>query len=463
MQNPQACDRDLSHSRSAFPQSWGIVGGGFIGLATALRLAELGQKVTVFEAAPEIGGLASSWQIGAIAWDKFYHVILLSDQSLRAILAKLELEQEIRWVTTRTGFFTDGKLHSLSSSLDFLRFKPLTLLQKFRLGLTILYASRRRGSLDLESIPVEQWLRKLSGRATFERIWRPLLKAKLGEDFRRTSALFIWSYIDRMYKARRSGMKRELFGYVPGGYQRILLRLREYLESLGVTFATSTQLTNVLPESDRQGLSLELEVAGRLNRQRFDRVIMTVANPIVSSTCQQFSADETRRLNNAEYLGVVCSSLLLDRPLAGYYVTNITDSWVPLTGIIEMGSIVDREQLSGNYLVYLPQYMNNRDPRFEESDDVVHARALETLARMYPDFSASQVRAIQTARAKFVMTLPTLNYSQTIPPVVTSIPGLYILNSSQITIGCLNVNEVIELVDRELTNKILPDAGVLSP
>jgi hypothetical protein len=67
------------------------------------------------------------------------------------------------------------------------------------------------------------------------------------------------------------------------------------------------------------------------------------------------------------------------------------------------------------------------------------------------------VRAIQTARAKHVMALPTLNYSQHLPPVVSSLPGLYLLNSAQITKGNLNVNETIEHVEARLEDSIWPD------
>jgi protoporphyrinogen oxidase len=154
----------------------------------------------------------------------------------------------------------------------------------------------------------------------------------------------------------------------------------------------------------------------------------------------------------------VCTSLLIDKPLGGFYVTNITDDWVPLTGIIEMGSIVKPEYLGGHYLVYLPQYLLSDDPRFEETDEVIHERCLTTLAKIYPDFDRSRVAAIQTARARHVMTLPTLNYSKRLPPVVSSVPGLYLLNSAQVTVGNLNVNETIEIVERELARAVLPDA-----
>ena len=48
---------------------------------------------------------------------------------------------------TRTGFLVDGRLHSLSSSLDFLRFPPLGLVDKARLALTVLRAAHMRDPL----------------------------------------------------------------------------------------------------------------------------------------------------------------------------------------------------------------------------------------------------------------------------------------------------------------------------
>lgn len=429
-----------------------------LGLATANKLVQADQQVTLVEAAPEIGGLTSAWRIGDVEWDKFYHVILLSDQPLRKLLGEVGLDQQIRWVTTRTGFYTDGKLHSLSTSWDFLKFQPLSLLQKFRLGCTILYASRIQGSAKLENTLVDDWLRKLSGPATFEKIWLPLLKAKLGPAHSRTSAMFIWSYIDRMYKARRSGMKREMFGYVPGGYRKILSALGDHLKNRGVEFLTSSPVRTLVRDPQGNRLELQMGTAENIHRRKFDRVIMTIPNPLIAQACTELTASERQCLLSAEYLGVTCTSLLLDRPLSSFYVTNITDTWVPLTGIIEMGAIVDPQYLGGNYLVYLPQYMMSDDPRFNESDQVVHERCISTLQKMNPSFSREQVLAIQTARARHVMTLPTLNYSRTLPPIISSIPGLYLLNSAQVTVGCLNVNETIEITQRELDRTILPDA-----
>ena len=86
------------------PQSWAVVGGGFLGITLALRLRQAGHEVTLIEAAPELGGLAAPWQIGDITWDKHYHVTLMSDLRTRALLDECGLEQDMQWVETRTGF-----------------------------------------------------------------------------------------------------------------------------------------------------------------------------------------------------------------------------------------------------------------------------------------------------------------------------------------------------------------------
>ena len=96
-----------------------IIGSGFLGLTLALRLAGRGDRVTVFESATEIGGLASAWQIGDVTWDRHYHVHFYPIP-LRVKLSKRSVSaDEFQWVETKTGFYTDGKLVSMSSTRNF--------------------------------------------------------------------------------------------------------------------------------------------------------------------------------------------------------------------------------------------------------------------------------------------------------------------------------------------------------
>lgn len=429
---------------------WGVIGGGMLGMQLANKLVKEGHQVNILEAAEEIGGLTSVWQIDNATWDKYYHVILLSDLVLRELLEELGLDQEMKWVETKSGFYTDGKLYSMSNSLEFLQFPPLSLIDKFRLGLTIFYASKVKNWKRLERIPVADWLKKWSGENTFNKIWLPLLRAKLGENYRHTSAAFIWATIQRMYAARRTGLKKEMFGYVNGGYATILKTFKQHLLDQGVSINTGFRTTKV--KSDQQGKVQVLDEKG--DSHIFDEVILSVPSSIASTICQGLSESEKGQHQQIEYLGVVCASVLLKKSISPYYVTNVTDT-TPFTGVIEMTNMVDPSFFNGHSLVYLPKYVKKSDPFFQWSDEKVKAHFSEELVRMYDHINADDLVEIKVARAANVFALSTLQYSDYLPPVTTNIPGVHILNSSHISNGTLNVNETLQLVDKKLPQILL--------
>jgi len=432
-----------------------------LGMTLAHRLAQQGQQVTLCEAAPQLGGLASAWQLGDVTWDRHYHVTLLSDLRLRALLDELGLEQEMRWVETKTGFYSGGQLYSMSNNVEFLKFPPLSLLERIRLGATIFYTSKIRDWQRLEKIPVADWLRRISGKGVFEKIWLPLLRAKLGEAYKTTSAAFIWAHINRMYEARRSGLKKEMFGYVPGGYARVLERFAEVLQEEGVEIVCNAAVEQVQsnPDLSESGTSVKVRLADDSLRS-FDRVVFTVPTPIITGACPDLSNDERQRFAGVDYLGIICSSLLLKNPLSPYYVTNITDNWVPLTAVIEMTTIVDPNELGGHSLVYLPKYVTSDDPAWQSTDDEIREQNLATLERMYPHFKRDDVLAFRISRARHVMALPTLNYSQKLPPMKTSIPGVYAINSAHILKGNLNVNETIQVAEQAIQTVLAPELSL---
>jgi protoporphyrinogen oxidase len=186
-------------------KKWGIIGGGIMGITLARSLSQQGYQVTVFEGAPDLGGLVSSWKLGEAEWDKFYHVILLSDFRTRNMLKELGLEDQIKWVETKTGFYINGNLHSMSNSIEFLKFPALGLIDKFRLALTILYASKIRNWKRLENIPVTSWLRKWSGENTYDKVWLPLLRAT------NFCCIYLGNYSAHVWRSEKRPKKRNVW------------------------------------------------------------------------------------------------------------------------------------------------------------------------------------------------------------------------------------------------------------
>lgn len=421
---------------------YGIVGGGMMGMTLAWRLAKAGRRVTILEAAPQCGGLAAPWELGDVVWDRHYHVTLFSDLALRGLLDELELTDEVRWVTTQTGFYADGTLYPFSHVVDYLRFPPLSLIEKARLAATILTASRITDWHPLERATAVDWLTRYSGRSTVEKIWLPLLRAKLGPYARRASAAFIWAIIARMYAARRTGMKRELFGYVRGGYDRTLRRFEQKLRDAGVAILTATPTQSIEPVDGG------IEIRTATGFVRVDDAIVTLAPPLAARICPSLTSHERELCAAVEYQGIICASMLLPEPLSPYYITNITDEKIAFTAVIEMTALVDRAEFGNASLVYLPKYVAPQDPAFRSSDDELQRLFFDSLQRMHPSFDPRAVRAFRISRVPYVFPVPTIGYSDRLPPVRTQTHGLYLANSAHIVNGTLNVNETVKMANQ---------------
>jgi protoporphyrinogen oxidase len=426
---------------------WGIIGGGIMGMTLALRLVEQGHKVTIYESAGEAGGLASAWQMNDIVWDRFYHVILMSDLNTRKVLKEIGLENEMNWVETKTGFYSEGKLYSMSNLIEFFKFPPINLIDKFRLGLTIFVASKIRDWKSMEKIHVKEWLTKWSGKRVFEKIWLPLLKAKLGENYKETSASFIWSTIQRMYAARRSGLKKEMFGYVNGGYETINKHFVNYLVNAGVEFKYNSIVTSVVQKPDSGNIEITLSDQFMATH---DKVISTLPSHISARLASALSDEEVKKHLGIRYLGVICTTLLLNRKISPYYVTNITESNTPFTGVIEMTALINPQQIKGHNLIYLPKYINSDDPLLNEPDEKLSEAFLKDFLKMYPDVSPGNIVFCGVSKARNVFSLPTINYSENLPGIKTSVNNYFIINSAQIINGTLNVNETIQVAEKKL-------------
>ena len=174
-----------------------------MGISLGYFLSRLGAQVEIYEASPNLGGMAGSIILddGTVV-DRFYHAILSSDLHLLQLCGELGLESQLKFNTTRMGFYHQDAVYSMDNILEFLKFPPLGWIDRFRLGLTVLYAQFVRDWRSLESVSVERWLIQISGKNTYQNIWRPMLRAKFDGGFEHTPATYIWSRLVRMKSTR---------------------------------------------------------------------------------------------------------------------------------------------------------------------------------------------------------------------------------------------------------------------
>lgn len=415
-----------------------------MGMALARRLAAGGHTVSVFERDLQTGGLSTHQDYGPFTWDRFYHVVLPTDLDLARFLEQLSPALAPKWVKTLTGFFVDRRLYSISSSMEFLKFPPLSLTGKIRLALTILYCARISDWRKLERTPVTDWLLRTSGKSTYEKMWKPLLLAKLGDNYKRVSAVFIWSYIKRMASARSSASRKEQLGYIPGGYKAVFNQLEREITANGGDVRTGVSVTDISP-SESGGLTLTHD--GAVAREHFDKVIFTSPVSVLGKVAANGLVNMLKDGRQVEYLGVICMTLVTRSPVVPYYIVNIADSRIPFTGIIGMSNLVAGTETAGRHLTYLPKYVHAGDPIMDAPEEELRTQFLEGLRLMLPGFDTADIESVRIHRARRVQPLQVIDYSKLVPDVRTAHPDFYVLNTSQFVNSTLNNNEVIRLVN----------------
>ncbi len=429
-----------------------VIGGGMMGLTLAYRLSQQKRQVTLFEGSQQLGGLTTHHDYGLFTWDRFYHVILPSDRYTIDLLREIGLGDRLQWHKTLTGFYVDRQYHSISNTVEFLRFPPLNLVDKIRLAFTLIYGSRVNNWQRLERIRVKDWLIRLSGRSTYQKFWKPLLAAKLGENYQRVSAVFIWAYIKRLFSARDSSLQKEQLGYVEGGYKTVFDRLASSIESNHGKIRTGVAISQIKPD-DKAGIWIDQN--GRL--EHFDKVIFTGPVNILERIADKDLVDIERSRDLVEYLGVICMVLITRTPLVPYYVVNIADPQVPFTGVIGMSNLVSLAETAGLHMTYLPKYILSDDPLLQQSDADIERLFFAGLDAMFPTLDRDDIVSVHINRATKVQPLQVLNYSQLVPKTTPSNHDFFILNTSQLVDNNPNNNAVVKhvngFVDRHFSER----------
>lgn len=431
-----------------FRESLAIVGGGMTGIASALELAKPGKYlITLFEKNKNLGGLSAYFEWQGMRWDRFYHVILSTDTEMLEFINELGLKDQLFWRDTKSGFYGAGKLVSLSSLFDFLKFPFLSPWQKFRMGLGILYSSSIKEPSRLDRIYMRQWLTKVFGRRVYEKIWEPLLRSKLGDAKERTSAAFIWATINRLYGARSSGTKQEKMGHVKGGYYTILKSAENKLIELGTKVLTNSPVFSL--ELPNHPYDRQIKLTTKNETFKFDKVLLTVDCPaVLKMICCNNHHPYWDQMKKVEYLGVICVLLVLSRKLSSYYVINLLDIDLPFTGIIEATNIVSPEDLGERHLVYLPKYLSFDDPLANIEDDKIVEHFIEKLKKVFPDLKDEEILHKRLLREPFVQPLQELNFSERAFEIPTPMKGVYFVNTSMIDNSTINNNAAITLAHK---------------
>ncbi len=405
-----------------------IIGAGLSGLSAAYDLTRQGFRVTILEAAREIGGLASSIQVEGASIERFYHFICRNDADLLNLVHELDIGHKLHWRHVKTSYFHHGEMYGFATPFDLLRFKPIPFSQRIRFGLNIMHSRYRNEWHKLDKLAAKPWLIGQVGPQAYEVIWEPLLRAKFGDFHDQISGAWIWHRINRVARSRHRMWESDVFGYLENGTETVIDALLDNLrQSETFQLRTEARVQRIVIEDGRvKGVSLS--PTGEFIPSTF--VVSTVALPQLLSFLPTV-AGYTDRLSSIEYVGVVCMLLQLNQQLTDSFWVNINDPRVSFNGIIEYTNLNPCPDWGKSHFVYVPYYLHPRDKRWTFGDDQLYEEYTTALQILKPEFDTSWVENWWVSRARYAQAICSVGFADMMPDHETPIRGLYLTDSTQ--------------------------------
>ncbi|HYJ12686.1 MAG TPA: NAD(P)/FAD-dependent oxidoreductase [Thermomicrobiales bacterium] len=429
----------------------GVVGGGFAGLTAALRLAQAGHKVTLWEKG-RLGGQAATFEVAGTRLEVFYHHLFQSDTSITNLAKEVGVGDRLMWLPSNVGYFSDGRIYPLNGALDLLRLGSIPFVDRLRVGLVTAYLQRVKDWKSYESVTAHQWLQRALGKRAYDKTFGAQLRAKFGSLYDRIPMVWFWGKIWLRTTSRRSPLEQEKLGYFNGSFQVIVDALVAACEASGVDIRREglSSLAQ-LPDGTWVAKSEDTE-------SNVDVVLATVPSHIFKAIAPPLPADYVEKLDALGYESAVVAILELDRKLTDIYWLNIADSDLPFTGVIEHTNFISPQYYQGRRFVYLSKYMEHDHPYFTMSDDEIIGSYVPHLRRINPDFDPAWVKNTWVFRERAAQPIIPMQYSERIPPLKTPLANLYLANTTQIYPEDRGTNYSVRLGE-DVARLILEDLG----
>ena len=408
----------------------GIIGGGVGGLGAGYELAKLGHQVVLYERAPFLGGLASTFDVGGGRLERFYHHLFLSDQTIIGLLDELGLGDRLVWEDSKVGFFYQGKTYPFSTPRDLLRFTPVSFIDRVRMGLVTLYLQRVKNWRKFEGTTAASFMRKWMGRRNYQVVWEPMLKGKFTIYYDQIAMTWLWTKFATRVSSRDRSFKEKL-GYIRGSWGVLVDTLEERIKDMGGETYTGTSVTRILTEGERvTGLAIE-GPDGQRSERPFDLVIATIPSftlPRLVDLPEEYVA----RLQGVEYEGAIAVIWVLKHGLSPIYWLNIADPEVPFLLVLEQTNLVPPSEYGGKHIIYTANYVARDDRRWSMEAEEIVQEYIPHLKKINPSFDESWIESYYLHKEPAAQPIIKVNYSERIPSTRTPVEGLWLAAMSQV-------------------------------
>ncbi len=439
----------------------GIIGGGVAGLAAAYELTKRGHYAEVFEQAPFLGGQASTFPVYGGRLERGYHHLFVSDTDITELIHELGLGDKLTWLESKVGLYHDGRVWDFSTPMDLLRFTPISLLQRLRVGLWTVILQRTNDWNKFEDVTAKDWLSKHMGGQAYRVLWEPLLRGKFGQHYDQVSMTWIWGKIRLRVASRGKGFQKERLGYPMGSFGEVIDVLAENIREQGGEVHVSSRVNRVAVE-DGVATGMEVTIGDEPPEHRaYDAVLATTPSYVFTRLVPPMPEDYMDMLTGVRYLSAVVLILVMDRPFTLKYWMNIADADMPFVALIEHTNMIDKDLYGGKHILYISNYPDRESELYRMSAEEMLELFVPHLKKINPDFETSWVLEYHHHRVDGAQPIIGVNYSQRIPDHRTPFDRLYLANTTQIFPEDRGTNYSIRM-GRQVARMVLEDASTVA-
>jgi protoporphyrinogen oxidase len=428
-----------------------VIGAGAGGLAAAYDLVRAGAEVTVYEADSIPGGLGGGLREPHWEWsvEKFYRHWFTSDADILGFIRELGWGAEIVVRRPVTAVYHAEKFYPLDSIPSWLTFPGLPIPLRFW-NLLVAGTVLKLNPFwkPLESQSADEWMRRWFGRRIYEKMWKPLLVGKFGEEnYRQIPMSWFW--------ARVHSRTPKLTTF-QCGMQAFLDRLAARLQEMGADLHYQSPVRHI--EAGRHG---GVDVSSTRGTEQYDLCLATASPQLFAEMAPGVGPEYLAQLRALRHMGAVVMIFALKHRVStgGVYWHNLPkDAGFPFLAMVEHTNFIPPEHFGGDHIVYCGDYLPLDHEYFRLSKEELSDRFLPALTRFNPDFRPEWVRKSWLGKAAYAQPIPTLNHSRKIPDARTPIRGLYLTNMSQVYPWDRGMNYAVRL-GREAARRMIADRG----
>jgi protoporphyrinogen oxidase len=272
----------------------------------------------------------------------------------------------------------------------------------------------------MDSTPVSVDGPRWFGPGAYRMLWQPLLQAKFGDASGDIAMAWLVARIRQRAGGRRAGGDK--LGYLKGRLGTLAVAYAADVAARGVEMRTGTRATSLTRSVD--GWLVGIEKDGVPATIRAKAVVACLSGPILVRLVELPPAYKAA-IDAIDYRGIVCVLLELDRPVSGYYWTNVTDRLgLGCVGIIEHTNFIPADRYGGRSLLYLAHYVDRSGPTWTASPDELIDGVEPALRALNPAFERDWIVNVHVNRDPFAQPVPRAGGPMPTLRMETGLPGL---------------------------------------